>query len=588
MKTRSWAALALATALTFSMAAAATTASADTSAAPAPQPTKYKSKFKVLFTQQANSTKQTLTLPNLKKLKSAKYTKVKLTAKILYNKKATRTLTKTLTLKSFKKATWDLKDYGKFTVTAQFYKGKRVVTKKTFTQGSKANEYNIAALGGTLPVTMFSLSLFGADSILKNAKGERVPTVVLMKRTSQWNWKKLPTGVYSLPTLSVKDGTNPAGAEGSKFNSQIKQLAAYVKDLVSLNKKSVVNFYVNDYFLGQIQQVIYANKIPENRYRLYVLSDGTFSYTQFAANYDGTDPATLQKHYAADWASAKAYAYKNGTVKSGFSGSTPRKYLWTAVDSEPNAQWWVGRKDLITSPDDGNAYGLSVQANAKVKQVAIATQLKSVQASSSDVKKLKALYNFGDTYFAAAEKAGKKAMLLLGTYVNLETDFDAYAGFVKAYYGSSYLYYYKGHPKTPTALWPEKTAQLKKLAITDVDSTVPAELILFFNPTISLSGYGSSTYAAVTDPAMAKVLFGYTKAAALAVTGSDYTIMDAFAYPIASGTPAVQALGTAGDLAVDFSDAVAAAKGYDVAVYTPSTNAIKYYKASGAGYTPVG
>ena len=57
------------------------------------------------------------------------------------------------------------------------------------------------------------------------------------------------------------------------------------------------------------------------------------------------------------------------------------------------------------------------------------------------------------------------------------------------YYGNEYAYY-KGHPNTPTGLWPSKQDQLRSLGITDIDSSVAAELILFFNPEVAPSGYG--------------------------------------------------------------------------------------------------
>ncbi len=81
-----------------------------------------------------------------------------------------------------------------------------------------------------------------------------------------------------------------------------------------------------------------------------------------------------------------------------------------------------------------------------------------------------------------------------GTYVSYEQNFDDYANLTEVIYGDDYLYYYKGHPNTPTGMYPQKQEQLDRLGITDVDSSVAAELILFFNPEIGLSGYGSSTY----------------------------------------------------------------------------------------------
>lgn len=93
------------------------------------------------------------------------------------------------------------------------------------------------------------------------------------------------------------------------------------------------------------------------------------------------------------------------------------------------------------------------------------------------VEEFKNLYNFNDEYFKEAENQGKKAMMILGTYVNLEKSFEDYTNLTKLYYGDDYVYYYKGHPNTPTGMWPEKQKQLDELEVIDVDSSIAAELI---------------------------------------------------------------------------------------------------------------
>jgi hypothetical protein len=153
------------------------------------------------------------------------------------------------------------------------------------------------------------------------------------------------------------------------------------------------------------------------------------------------------------------------------------------------------------------------------------------------------------------------------------------------YYATAYDYYYKGHPGTPTQFYPDKVAQLKALRIEDVDSSVPAELILFFNPTIYMSGYPSTTYVSVSDPDMAKGLFGLTKAQGLASTNPNYSIMKWFMAPKSSYSGAIAAL--AGDFVIEFTDAVAADKGYDIAMWGSAKKSITYYKLVGDTYQKV-
>ena len=172
-------------------------------------------------------------------------------------------------------------------------------------------------------------------------------------------------------------------------------------------------------------------------------------------------------------------------------------------------------------------------------------------------------------------------MVLLGTYVNLEQSFEDYAKLTMTYYGDEYAYYYKGHPNTPTGLWPSKQEQLSSLGITDIDSSVAAELILFFNPEVALSGYGSSTYNSATGDAGCGV-FNMTKAAALSSSSTvDYSIMDWFASPISSSSDTViQALCPKGGTCylVEFSDKILKSADYDIAVFSGNTSALTYYK----------
>ena len=157
-------------------------------------------------------------------------------------------------------------------------------------------------------------------------------------------------------------------------------------------------------------------------------------------------------------------------------------------------------------------------------------------------------------------------------------------------YGDDYLYYYKGHPNTPTGMYPQKQEQLDRLGITDVDSSVAAELILFFNPEIGLSGYGSSTYNSASADA-AGGLWNSTKAEALKPGAViDYSIMDWFASPITEDTDAaIRSLCKQGDSCylVEFSDSILASANYDFAIYSHNSGALTYFKKGESGYDVV-
>ena len=65
-----------------------------------------------------------------------------------------------------------------------------------------------------------------------------------------------------------------------------------------------------------------------------------------------------------------------------------------------------------------------------------------------------------------------------------------------------------------------------------MDSSIAAELTLFFNPEIRLTGYGTSTFNLASDD-MACGLYNTTKASVLSgESGGDYSGIDWFASPI--------------------------------------------------------
>ena len=77
---------------------------------------------------------------------------------------------------------------------------------------------------------------------------------------------------------------------------------------------------------------------------------------------------------------------------------------------------------------------------------------------------------------------------MLGTHLKQESGLKTMRDSRRATYGDRYLYYYKGHPATPTELSTAKQDELKRLEMTDVDASIAAELILFFNPGIDVAG----------------------------------------------------------------------------------------------------
>lgn len=516
---------------------------------------------------------------------------VSIEAEMSYDGKVVRTVSATVSLNEFVNEAYslDFGDFGKFKATVSFIKGSEVVSSSDATVAITADVYNIAPISATLPVTFFSLNLWGEDSIRTAG-----PVIMVMERPAAYAWNSLPAagtgayGVYGLPYLSKEEVSyQPADFDTASelFRQRISVMAAYVHDLYEISPSSQFNLYCVDYYCGMVNPIIYANGIPASQYSLTIMSDGSFTYNKFADVYDSANPASQHSDLVAQWNVMKQTSYANKAAnQAAMNWGDSNKYLWAIVDSESNAQLWVARKDLIKSPNDGNAFGSQVQSSLKLIQVNIGNLLKqNIQASDANTVEFKALYNFNDAYFKAAQEQGKKVMVFLGTRVTSEVGFSDYARFAMSYYGDEYLYYYKGHPGTPTDMYPSKQQQLSALDITDVDSSVAAELILFFNPDIYLSGYGSSTYASVPD-GMAKGMFQMTKAQGL--SNPQYRNMDYWASQVTNdASSAVKALCKNGhsNYLVEFSDSVISEKGYDIAIWDATDSTISYYKANAAG-----
>lgn len=561
--------------------------------------------YTIRWSQVPHSTQVNISLPNCKFLQDTnRADRVVIEATMNYGDVITRDIKADKELTDFvgddPSVAIDFTTYGKFKMTVSFYEGDEFVADADAqTVGVTSNQYNIAPVSATLPVAFFSLSMWDssdttghAGDIRHDADGNIIPTILMMERPASFNWSQLPDGVYSLPYLTKEEAeTQPSdfNAASDKFRADAPAMQAYIHDLYEMDPSSEFNLYMVDYYLGLIQSCIYANNIPESQYTITVLSDGSGSYSIFKNTYTGSsvdENNAIEQKLEGEWKTAKQDAYSTGVVDADFC-LWNNSYLYAVLNCETNIQWWLARPALLTTANDGNAFGKLVQADSKVKRVNIGSKLTNLKNQGADsVTAFKALYNFNDSYFAAAQSANKKVMLFLGTTVGSENgSFPDYAKFVMSKYGDEYAYYYKGHPGSPTEFYPSKQQELSSLGITDVDSSIPAELIIFFNPGIYLSGYTSSTYASVTDSQMDKVLFRETKEAAQ-TDGNNVSMMDCFVSDASNSTDAnlKQLIDSGrGKYLVQFSDTILASADYSFALWDSTSSTLSYYKTNSDG-----
>ena len=471
--------------------------------------------------------------------------------------------------------------YGKFNVTVNFKKGKTTVKSVKSTVGIGAEEYNIAPINATFPVIYFTLQMW---DITKNENGEPVPTFVMLNRTEAYNWDELPENVYGQPNL-----TSSELRKRGSFETKAAKMADYVKELKEITPDAHFNLYLNDAFPKLILQILTANGISEDQYNVWLLSDGSGSYSHYNDTFDVADPYAKYAKMKDGWEKAKEYAAKNHKVSLSmmpYYGSS--NYAYVVANEDENIEWWVARTDGTLNIQNKEFLNETVNS-PRVIVKNMNDMLNALKAKGNGVvNEFKTLYNFNDAMFAEAEAQNKKVMMILGTWVMNEPDygdFSAYAQFLMNYYGDDYIYYYKGHPKSPTNLYPSKQKELADLGIYDVESSIPAELILFFYPDIYMAGYPSSTFTSVASPEQACGLFVSKKDAA----GYDYKdMLDFFMSQITkSSDPKLQKICNMkhDNYLLEFSDDFLASIDhvYDIAVYDYTGNSVNYYKIDANG-----
>lgn len=555
--------------------------------------------YQVRFLQdKINYKKVNVSLPYVSKLKSVKRVeKIKINVTMTYDGNVTQSTSKTVNLAKYSASNNSFKmnfpNYGSFKVSVTYYYKNGNKTTASKTMNIIAEEYNIAPIVATFPVAYFTLNLW---NITKNEKGEPVPTFISLQRPTAYDWNKLPENTYWQPNL-----TKAQVEKKTNFDTKTAKFADYVKTLYKANPTAKFNLYINDAYCKYILQLMCANGIPESQYTVTLLSDGSGTYSHYNSVFNVTDPQTKYNKMAEGWKAAKKYAYDNGKYSlsvAPYYGSS--NYATVAANEDSNTELWVGRKSGTYNIPDAGFTDCYINNSASVIQKSMNDMLKAATGNYNAetkqyenqkfVNAFKALYNFNNQMFEEAKAKGKKAMMILGSRTTSEPGygtFSAYAKFLMMQYGDEYVYYYKGHPATPTALHPEKQAELNKLGIADVESSIPAELILFFYPDIYMAGYSSSTFQSVEKDEMATGVFGKTKAGAAADSSLQALVArDAFQFYMNKLSDAglySEIDASHENYSIEFQAAYLKAQGnlYDEAVYDYTDDVLYYYEVNG-------
>ncbi len=412
----------------------------------------------------------------------------------------------------------DFGTYGIFrNVSVEVYSGSDVWndTKLTDSISVTAEEYNIGLLNGSYPVLVYSLKL---NEITKQST---VPTFIALERCDAYNWSALTNGMQPMPFATRYDATENKG-----FHHLRPGIKSWISDLFSADSRSKFNLFVVDNYPELILEFLVANHIPEEQWNVVLLSDGAGTAHLVNSTFSEENGQAKFEEMSEDWSAVKDYVWKNGyrveavreIIRYGENSyfQILQRYACVIAHEQTNAQWWVNRLNVNDNLSDANLnnpalvqqiIGDSIQLNTN-------TLLKALDEEQKTA--LKELYHFSDDMFSVAQEQQKKVMVILGASAAGEGDtlYD-YVRLTMDLYGDDYIYYYKGHPGHPTANVPVRQAAFLRLqeegySLYELDSAIAAEIILFYNPDIYMSGWSSSTFDSVEDQLMACSLFGCT------------------------------------------------------------------------------
>lgn len=469
--------------------------------------------------------------------------------------------------------------YGKQTVEVTVKKALGLEATQSRQVNVFTDEYVIAPLVATMPVTFFSLSL------PEYSDNYSIPTFVWLQRGGAWDYSNLHENVYMIPVGNYSDMSTY-----SDPSYMYEKTSKWIKELYEINPSSKFHLYYNDYHPWGWMQATFANGIPAENYDVTLLSDGTGSYAAFAEFLNAPDSDRVFADMLNDYNKLKQqisnrHSYSSTDLTLAIRATELRHYVFHMITEEKNVQLVLAR-DFVTNdmPKDNpmRPTFLELISNAENpdRPIKIQSMYNLLKAMTDEEKEdLKRLYKFSDNMFEKAVEENKKIMVFMGTRTDLETDFDELVKATMAHYGDEYVYYYKGHPGTPTQMDDAKAARLEALGLIDIDSTISAELIFFFNQEACATGYGTSTYNSLNDEQVCGVwntrLSGVNSEYKDKV---DYTLT-----ALSSSDAEFGALASGECYLFEFADATK----YNAAVYYKNSNTIKYFKKTANGFTEV-
>ena len=189
--------------------------------------------------------------------------------------------------------TYDVGYYGKHEITIKTYKGNSLVDTILKDYIVTADNYNIALLSATMPVTYTSLML-ADDGNTTNPINATYPTIATLERADAYNWDALLPNMTDCPFIDgYKTGNN--GVWWGYFISAYK---SYVSYLHGLDPSSRFHFIFNDFDAALIPLIAFEAGLKTDDFTTVLISDGTGTYSTFKSAFGtgGDTDSSLEKY----------------------------------------------------------------------------------------------------------------------------------------------------------------------------------------------------------------------------------------------------------------------------------------------------
>ncbi|GIQ65164.1 hypothetical protein PACILC2_37320 [Paenibacillus cisolokensis] len=189
--------------------------------------------------------------------------------------------------------------------------------------------YDIYATLGTLPTLYAGLNAFHSDH-----------------ESYMWFHRKATFNPSALP-----ENVNLIAFEHTYNRTVMDELIGKVADIYSENPNAQFNFYVDDLRVQFILQMFVANGLPESQYKVYLLSDGTGSYSIFKSLFEQENSFVSWETYKNEYENRKTLIQAGETDVINTDNNTELQKSMYYVSQYPNVQYWMQFPELLRSND---------------------------------------------------------------------------------------------------------------------------------------------------------------------------------------------------------------------------------------------